>query len=91
MPESQPGITAYLVCATQWNVGGIGGRTGLRYEGCIAVLERYLPHWQAEHPAAWCDITIVDLMQDIQIIESSLLAGWGEQSDAEAAKRNGNH
>lgn len=88
MPDAQAGIAAYLVCSTQWNVAGMGGRTGLRYEGCIAVLERYLPHWQVEQPTVWQDITIVDLLQDIQILESALIAGWGEKAEAEALQRN---
>lgn len=58
----------------------MGGRTGLRYADCIATLGTYLPAWQQDQPSVWQPLTVHALMQDIQIIETALLAAWAEQS-----------
>ena len=84
--DAEPGTYAYLVCNTQWNVGGMGQRTGLRYEACLALLDRYLPRWQAEQPAAWAGIAVDDLMQDVQVIEATMLDTWNELAERERNK-----
>lgn len=73
MRDAQPGVVAYLACHTQWQVGGLGQRTGLRYEGCMALLDRYLQRWRAEQSSLWGELEVTDLMQDLQVIESAVL------------------
>lgn len=73
-------MVAYITCTTQWNVGGMGGRTGLRYADCLALLGQYLPAWQAATPAVWAPIQLHALMQDVQIIETALLQAWAEST-----------
>lgn len=83
LPEAQLGVAAFLKVHTQWNVGGLGQRTGLRYESVIATLERALPVWQADDPAAWADRTVADLLDDVQIIETAMLSADDERRQAE--------
>lgn len=82
LPDAQPFVSAYAACATQWNYAGMGERSGLRYEGCMAVLTAYLPTWQAD--PAFAGLALDDLLSGVRIIERSLL-----DCDAEArAKRS---
>lgn len=83
LPEAQPAVAAFLKVHTQWNVGGLGQRTGLRYESVIATLERVLPVWQADDPAAFGDRTVTDLLDDVQIIETAMLGADDERRKAE--------
>lgn len=79
-------MVAFSVCSTQWSVGGLGHRTGLRYADCIALLERYLPRWQAEDPRAWGPITVSDLLEHLQVIESAVLGADAERAKARASE-----
>ncbi len=83
LPDAQPGVAAFLKVHTQWNVGGLGQRTGLRYESVIATLERVLPAWQADDPAAFGDRTVTSLLDDVQIIETAMLNADEERREAE--------
>lgn len=87
LPDAQPGVAAYLLVHTQWNVGGLGQRVGMRYEGCIAMLERRLPSWQAEDPKVFGALTVDDLLADVQIIETAMLGADAERSEAERKQR----
>lgn len=91
MPDAQPGVVAYITCSTQWSAAGMGGRTGLRYADCLALLASYLPGWKSSAPQVWRDIELPALMQDVQIIETAFLAAWGEKSEADAATRKASH
>ena len=85
---------AYLTCHTQWNVAGMGGRTGLRYADCLALLGHYLPAWQLDAPRLWAGIELTGLMQDVQIIEAAYLTAWGEKAQASETtpgSRHGSH
>lgn len=86
LQDAQPGVAAYLACCTQWTVGGMGQRTGLRYEACVVLLDRYLPRWQQEQPDVWGPLAVDDLLQDMQVIEGAMLESWGEQADRERTK-----
>lgn len=58
----------------------MGGRTGLRYADCLALLTHYLPGWKADAPRLWEDVELPGLMQDVQVIEAAQLTAWGEKS-----------
>ena len=34
-------VKFFLLCQTQWRVGGMGGVTGLDYASCVAVIKMY--------------------------------------------------
>jgi len=81
-------VAAYLACSTQWSYAAMGGRTGLRYEGCIPIIAAHLAEWQRrerEHgaPGPWCDLTVQALMEDVQIIEAAILAAESERREQE--------
>jgi hypothetical protein len=73
---------------TQWNVGGLGQRTGLRYEACIPRLELALPRWQQDDPRMFGDLSVADLIDDVQVIEAALLAADAERHAAERAAQD---
>jgi hypothetical protein len=75
-----------MACHTQWSVGGLGQRTGLRYEGCIALLERYLPRWCGECPDVMDGVEMTDLLADLQIVESAILGHDAERAERERAE-----
>lgn len=86
LPDAQPGVAAFLKVHTQWNVGGLGQRTGLRYESVIATLERVLPAWQADDSEPWVQCTVEGLLSDIQVIETAMLSADEERREAERNK-----
>ena len=60
----------------------MSGRTGLRYSDCIALLDSYLPQWQAADPRTWEALTVPDLMQGVQVIESAVLGVDSDRAKA---------
>jgi len=78
-------VAAFLACHTQWQYAGMGGRTGLRYEGCIALLDSYLPRWQVDDPPTWGALTVADLMEQVQVIEGAMLTADNEIASARKA------
>lgn len=89
LPEAQPGVAVYLACcSTQWAYAGMGGRTGLRYDGCLPAMAQHLAEWQqreraAGAPGLWCDLTLQSLLEDVQIIEGAILAVESERREQE--------
>lgn len=55
----------------------MGARCGLRYEGCTALLQAYLPAWQQD--PAFEGVELADLMRGLQIVETATLAADAEQ------------
>ena len=80
LPDAAAGVVAYSACATQWRYGGMGSRTGMDYPACLALLDRYLPQWQDGGGSAFVDVTVTDLMADVQVIESAMLVADGERA-----------
>ena len=39
-PENRPAFQLFVQLQTQWSVGGMGSRTGLRYEALYPLLDR---------------------------------------------------
>lgn len=87
LPEAQPGYAAYLVCATQWRHGGTGSRSGLDYTACQGLLQTYLPRWREKGGEIFRDVTLDELMQDIQIMEISILQVDHEKREREQDAR----
>ncbi len=85
MPEAQRGAAAFLLVHTQWNVGGLGQRTGLRYESVLSTIERTLPAWQDDDPGTWAGVTVAELFADVQVVESAMLGADAERRQAERA------
>jgi hypothetical protein len=84
--EAWPGVCAFLLVHTQWIVGGMGQRTGLNYASVLPLLERRLPQWQASDPETWGALTVDDLLDDVQVIESAMLSADAERREAERTK-----
>ena len=64
-PENWPAFQLFVSLQTQWHTGGMGGRTGLRYEALYPLLDR--------HPGDWDE-----LFDDVQTLE---LAALKQMSD----------
>jgi len=79
LPENDLAARAYLACHTQWNVG-TAGRTGLRYEGCTAIL--------GVHAGNLGIADMSETMAQIQCIEIAMLGADAERREAEEAERN---
>jgi hypothetical protein len=58
-PENLPVVQAFSGMDSQWNVGGMGGIIGLRYEALPAVL-RYLGIPRAEQAEVFSGIRIME-------------------------------
>jgi hypothetical protein len=87
LPTARPGVAAYVKCSTQWR-NTFGGRTGLDYPACIQILKLARRAWRREAP----DDPLVKrplsaLMEDLQIIESAMLAADAERRDREERER----
>lgn len=87
LPESQPGVAAYMKCATQWRVG-FGGRVGLDYTACMDVLRRNFPRWS--QAAEFDGITVDDLFDDLQVIEHAMLGADCEKREREEKEQGDN-
>ena len=77
-------MAAYLVCSTQWRVGGMGSRTGLDYSACKVALEA---HAGGSEESPWEPLT--DTWRALQIVEHAMLECDGERRTRDAAKRPG--
>ena len=78
LPECAPGARLFLVCSTQWMVGA-AGRTGLRYEGCAAVIDVHRER-----------LDIGDLSEawgQMQTIEAAMLQADHERRQADEEAR----
>lgn len=78
LPAAQAAAGAFSLCTTQWVHGPAGDPTGLRYDGCMAVLlaaarERGEPEASADR-----------LLMQVQHVERAVL-----QVHAERAARKG--
>lgn len=82
LPEAQPGVAAYLVCATQWRVSGMGSRTGLDYGSCRVALDA---HASGADPSPWAPEQ--ETWRQLQIIEHAMLECDGERRKRDAATR----
>lgn len=69
-PENWPAFLLFTSLQTQWNVGGMGGRTGLRYEALYPLLDR-----QAEDRDKW-----QQLFDDVQVMEYAALAQMADDA-----------
>ena len=58
-PENWPAFSLFCDLQTQWNVGGMGGRTGLRYEALYPLLDRIATG--DEWDALFADIRIMEI------------------------------
>lgn len=79
LPEAWPGVAAYTLCATQWRVGGMGGRVGLDYPACKLVIDLHRPRL--------ADVPEAELFEDLQVIESAILRADREISERDRAQR----
>lgn len=71
-PENWLAVQTFAALTTQWQMGGLGGPIGLRYEAIPVVLRlRGVP--RAEWPA---------LFDDLRTMESAALAYFGSQMKA---------
>jgi hypothetical protein len=90
LPDCQPGVVAYQVCATQWRQG-FAGRTGLDYPACIATLQLYLPRWQqaeaGQGGGAFGALEVGDLMEQVQCIEVAMLEADEERRERDRAAK----
>lgn len=62
-PDNWPAFQIFAQLQTQWSVGGMGGRTGLRYEALYPLLDR-----QASSSDEWDE-----LFGDIRTMEYAAL------------------
>lgn len=77
-PEHQRTLQVWLLCQTQWRVGG-NVATGLDYAGVEALLriKRLAPRRNAK------------LMDELQIMERATLAEWAQQRQQQARSQPG--
>jgi hypothetical protein len=88
LPESQPGVAAYIKCSTQWRMG-FGGRTGLDYPACIQMLKINRAQWRKDMPnEALVKTPLAELLDDLQVIESAMLQADAERRETERQKDN---
>lgn len=87
LPEAKAGYAAYLVCATQWRFAGMGSRSGLDYGACQGLLRTYLPRWRATGGEDFAGVTMDQLMQDLQVMETSILQVDAEKREREQESR----
>lgn len=85
LPESEPGIAAYMAVATQWRVG-FTDRSGLDYTAVIATLKLHLPKWRRQS-TAWKGLTLADILGDVQIVENAMLAADSERREQDEMQR----
>lgn len=80
LTEAVPGMLAYLSVSTQWRFSPSGMPTGLAYGDCLPVIER-----QARRLSTDCgqELTVDDLMDDVQVIERATLDAMRERADAQ--------
>ena len=69
-PENWPAFLLFTSLQTQWNVGGMGGRTGLRYEALYPLLDR-----QTATPEQW-----QQLFDDVRVMEHAALAQMADNA-----------
>lgn len=69
-PENWPAFLLFTSLQTQWNVGGMGGRTGLRYEALYPLLDR-----QTDTPEQW-----QQLFDDVRVMEYAALAQMADDA-----------
>lgn len=72
-PENWETFLMFLRVSTQWNVGGMGGFLGLRYEGVWGVLDRYLRDKTTEER--------IEVFEDLQIMERAALEVLNEKKE----------
>lgn len=67
-PECLPALELMRACGTQWQLGGMGGVVGLRYEAVSAVMDmRAVP--SVERAA---------LLDDLRVMEQAMLEVWNK-------------
>lgn len=81
LPDNLPALAAYRRVVTQWQYAGagLGGlyRTGLNYSGVMPVLHALA--------AEWTDWTALELLEQIQLIEETMLEADSERHQETAA------
>lgn len=63
-------------------MGGMGDRVGLDYTACMGLLDRRIGAWRATGDVS-DDVTVDQLMSDVQIIESAILGADHERRQRE--------
>lgn len=81
LPDVVDQVLAYLACRTQWRVAPSGGRLGMDYTACRAVLE-------IQHPTARPS-RLRRLFTGVQEVEQALLTVQHENHEANAANGGG--
>lgn len=66
----------------------MGSRSGLDYTACKGLLQTYLPRWKSDGGEIFRDVTLDELMQDLQIIEMSILKVDAEKREQEQVARD---
>ena len=69
-PENWPAYILFVTLQTQWHYGGMGGRTGLRYEALYPLLDR-----QTDTPEQW-----QQLFDDVRVMEHAALAQMADNA-----------
>lgn len=69
-PENWQAYLLFTSLQTQWNVGGMGGRTGLRYEALYPLLDR-----QTDTPEQW-----QQLFDDVRVMEYAALSQMADDA-----------
>lgn len=80
-------MLAYGAVQTQWNYSPRGAPLGLRYEGCLPVLEQKRQYWVGQGVV---DVPEADtLFEDLRVIESAFIIAHGERRASAEAPANG--
>lgn len=80
-------MLVYGAVQTQWNYSPRGAPLGLRYEGCLPVLERKREHWAVQGVPDTPDAET--LFEDLRVIEAAFIVAHGERTPAAEAPTHG--
>lgn len=69
----------------------MAGATGLDYAACIVTLQLYLPQWRltARPGDAIQHTEVSQMLDDLRVIEQTLLAAWAEKAERERPANKG--
>lgn len=85
LPDAEAGVAAYMAVSTQWRAG-FGGRTGLDYNAVLCALKLHLRAWRRDS-RAFDGLTLADVLADVQIVESAMLAVDAERHAEDETRR----